>query len=136
MKLTDVILQNPIIILEGPLSSLMIIIEIEIQRLSKEIQTMQMMKPFDIRGESTSIFLRDLDLGLHEACFSRERGWHDCCSVCERLGVGGLAGRERTIHAERLPCRVDFWGGLLAEDVFFEEGAVEANCGEIDVDIF
>ena len=82
MKLTDVILQNPIIILESPLSSLMIIIEIEIQRLSKEIQTMQMMKSFDIRGESTSILLRDLDLGLHETCFSRERGSHDCCSVC------------------------------------------------------
>jgi len=45
------------------------------------------------------------------------------------LGERGGDGKWAVVDAEGLPCCIDFWACGSAEDVFFEEGAVELCWG-------
>ncbi len=45
----------------------MVVIEVEIQRLPQEIQAVEMVQAFDVRGVAAAIFLGDLNLGFVEA---------------------------------------------------------------------
>lgn len=60
--LTNMVFSDILVILERPLPQLLIIIVIPLQPLSQQIQTMEMMKTFDVGGVSAAVLGVDADL--------------------------------------------------------------------------
>jgi len=73
--------QDIIGILECAMSKRMIVLKIVIQRFSKKIQAVQMMKSFHIRRISAPIVIGDLNLIGRESCHRCEVCWNNGSSI-------------------------------------------------------
>lgn len=85
--LTDMLLQDVVLVLECALSFLSIVIDIVIETLSKKVEAVELMQAFDVRWESAAVFFIHLDLVGSEANFLSELLRYEHTTVWQSVSV-------------------------------------------------
>lgn len=62
-------LQNIVVVLEGAEAEGVVVVEVVVEGFAEEVETVEMVETFDVCGEASAVFGRDLDLVAEETRF-------------------------------------------------------------------
>lgn len=112
---------DEVVVFERSLAEAMVVIVVPVERLTEEVQAVQLVQTLNVGGIASSVLLIDADLvGCEAGLFGLFYGHSDAAIV----------------DAQRFPRSVDFRARILPEDILFQERAIKPLDRIRDIDIF